>query len=112
MKRIIGFSSIPVDRAASGGAERIAELYRHLPADRFDTTLVTLTGMRDRRGTVELPGKVRNEKIPSPAQSLFHHLGTARLVPFFQVHRFHDAFPLGAEAFLREGADIVQFDSL
>lgn len=112
MIRVLGFSSIPLDGESSGGAERIAQLYRHLPADRFRKTLVTLAGMREARRSVRLPGDVTAEKVPSPPQTFFYYLQALRIVPFFQVSRLHRRFAPGIGPFFDGPFDLVQFDSL
>lgn len=112
MKRILGFSSVPLDESIGAGAARIANLYRWLPSERYDRTIVTLTGVRGGGGEEPLPGGGRVVRVPSPAQTLFYYLERARVLPFFRVAAAHRRFPGGAARRLREGADIVQFDSL
>ncbi|MFH1277024.1 MAG: glycosyltransferase family 4 protein [Candidatus Eisenbacteria bacterium] len=112
MRRILGFSSVPLDESVGAGAARIANLYRWLPADRYDRTLVTLAGLRGSGGESPLPGGGRVIRLPSPVQTLYFYLEKARLLPFFRVAAAHRRFPLGAAKWLREEADLVQFDSL
>ncbi len=109
MNRILGLSSIPLDDK-SAGAERIGQLYRHLPEE-FQTTLVTLGGVRGGGGWKK-EGALQVVRIPSPAQTLFYYVQRARLSPFFQVARFHRRFALGAAPYLSAPFDLVQFDSL
>ena len=111
MKRVLGLSSIPVDEGIGAGADRIANLYRHLP-DRYERTLVTLTGLR-RGGGGELDtGSTRVVRVPSPSQTLFHYLQRFRIAPFFRVAGLHRSFPFRAAPWLTGEYDLVQFDSL
>lgn len=112
MIRILGFSSIPVDVEASGGAERIAHLYRHLSPGQYRKKLITLTGMRQKRQTVTLPGDVKVVKIPSLPQTLFYYLQAMRILPFFEVSRAHRACAPGIGPHFKGDFDLVQFDSL
>jgi len=111
MKRILGFSSIPIENARSAGADRIASLYRHLP-DRYEPTLVTLTPFSAPRGEGRLSDRARVHRVPSAPQTFFHYLQRARIAPFFHVSGVHRRFPLAAGRYLRERYDLAQFDSL
>lgn len=111
MKKIVGFSSIPVDESIGAGADRIANLYRWLPPEKYDRTLVTLTGVRGGRGESTLPGGARVIRVPSMAQTAFYYLDRFRIVPFFRVAGFHRRFFPEAGRRFGEGADLVQFDS-
>jgi glycosyltransferase involved in cell wall biosynthesis len=111
MKRVLGLSSIPIDEGLGAGAERISQLYRHLPP-RFEKTLVALCGLRGSRGERRLAGNVLEILVPSPVQTAFFYLEALRIAPFFRVASAHALYAGPAEKRLREGFDIVQFDSL
>jgi len=110
VKRILGLSASPPDPALGAGAERIRELYAHLPGE-YEGNLLALAGIRD-GGREERIGPLRVHRIPSPAQTLFYHLQRGRVLPFFRVAGRHRRSAGGAAPFLREPVDLAQFDSL
>ncbi|RPJ46856.1 MAG: glycosyltransferase, partial [Candidatus Latescibacterota bacterium] len=111
MKRILGFSSVPLDERLGAGSERIANLYRFLPA-RYARTVVALTGIRSPKESRGPGGGVREIRVASPAQTLYFHLERMRLLPFFRVARAHELFAGVAKRQIEEGCDLVQFDTL
>lgn len=111
MKRIVGFSSIPIRNAASGGAERIESLYRHLP-DRFQRTVATLGGTKAGRGSEDVTPHFTIQMFPSAAQTMFYYADRFRVAPFFGVHRVHARQRSIPRSLLGDAPDLVQFDSL
>ncbi|NNE07413.1 MAG: glycosyltransferase family 4 protein [Gemmatimonadetes bacterium] len=111
MKRVVGFSSIPIRNAASGGAERIENLYRHLP-DRYQRTVATLGGAKTGRGNESVTPHFTIQAYPSALQTAFYYADRFRIAPFFEVHKLHAKVRSIPRALLREAPDLVQFDSL